>query len=255
MPVSDAAPSSPFDRPLATLRWRDPFRWLLAGWHDFTQAPLIGLFYGSCFVAMGWGLLSVFQFAAAYTLVLSASFLLLGPFLCMGLYQASRVMAQGEHPRLLDTMTAWRGKGSAMATFGFILLVIEMLWARSAMVIFAISFDGVPHFNGTLAQVLSPEYLPFVATYLAVGALFAGLIYSISAISIPMILDQSTDAITAGLTSLRLVLTQTGVMLLWGTMLAAIVLLAMLPGFMGLLIASPVVGHASWHAYKAATRV
>jgi uncharacterized membrane protein len=57
------------------------------------------------------------------------------------------------------------------------------------------------------------------------------------------------------LTSLRLVLTQTGVMLLWGTMLAAIVLLAMLPGFMGLLIASPVVGHASWHAYKAATRV
>ena len=249
------APSDhPFDRPLATLKWGDPFRWLAAGWHDLTQAPLIGLFYGACFVAMGWGLLGVFKFAAAYTLALSAGFLLLGPFLCLGLYQASRAMAQGEPPRLLDTMMAWRGKGSAMATFGFILLIIEMLWGRSAMIVFAVSFDGVPDFNGTLSQLLSPDYLPFVATYLAVGAVFAGLIYSISAISIPMILDQSTDAITAGLTSLRLVLTQTGVMLLWGAMLTAIVFLAMVPGFMGLLIAGPVVGHASWHAYKAATR-
>jgi uncharacterized membrane protein len=245
----------PFDRPLATLRWGDPFRWLAAGWHDFAHAPLIGLFYGACFVAMGWGLLGVFKFAAAYTLALSAGFLLLGPFLCLGLYQASRAMAQGEPPRLLDTMMAWRGKGSAMATFGFILLIIEMLWGRSAMIVFAVSFDGVPDFNGTLSQLLSPDYLPFVVTYLTVGAIFAGLIYSISAISIPMILDQSTDAITAGLTSLRLVLTQTGVMLLWGVLLSTIVFLAMVPGFMGLLIAGPVVGHASWHAYKAATRV
>jgi uncharacterized membrane protein len=248
------APSDhPLDRPLAALKWSDPFHWLAMGWQDFTRAPLIGLFYGSCFAAMGWGLLAVFKFAAAYTLALSAGFLLLGPFMCLGLYQVSRMLEHGRPVSLWSSMGAWQRKGSAMATFGFILLIIEMLWGRSAMIVFAVSFDGVPEFNGSIAQLLSPEYLPFVATYLAVGALFGGLIFAISAISIPMILDQQTDAISAGLTSLRLVLTQPGVMWLWAALLATVVVVAMLPGFLGLLVAGPVVGHASWHAYRAAT--
>jgi uncharacterized membrane protein len=248
------APSDhPLDRPLAALKWSDPFHWLALGWRDFTRAPLIGLFYGTCFVAMGWGLVAVFKFAAAYTLALSAGFLLLGPFLCLGLYHASRAMAQGRQPTLWSTMGAWQRKGGAMATFGFVLLIIEMLWGRSAMIIFAVSFDGVPEFNGSITQLLSPEYLPFVATYLAVSTLFGGLIFAISAISIPMILDQQTDAISAGLTSLRLVLTQPGVMWLWAALLAVVVALAMVPGFLGLLVVGPVVGHASWHAYKGAT--
>lgn len=243
----------PLDRPLAVLKWADPFHWLALGWRDFTHAPLIGLFYGACFAAMGWGLVAVFKFAAAYTLALSAGFLLLGPFLCLGLYHASRALEQGRQPTLWSSMGAWQRKGGAMATFGFVLLIIEMLWGRSAMIVFAVSFDGVPEFNGSIAQLISPEYLPFVATYLAVGALFGGLIFAISAISIPMILDQQTDAISAGLTSVRLVLTQPGVMWLWAALLALVVIVAMLPGFLGLLVAGPVVGHASWHAYKAAT--
>lgn len=250
------APSDhPLDRPLATLSWSDPFRWLALGWQDFMRAPLIGLFYGGCFAAMGWGLLAVFKFAAAYTLALSAGFLLLGPFMCLGLYQVSRTLEAGRPVSLWASMGAWQRKGGAMATFGFILLIIEMLWGRSAMIVFAVSFEGVPEFNGSLTQLLSPDYLPFVATYLAVGALFAGLIFAISAVSIPMILDQQTDAISAGLTSLRLVLTQPGVMWLWAALLSVVVVAAMIPGFLGLLVAGPVVGHASWHAYRAATRV
>ncbi len=84
--------------------------------------------------------------------------------------------------------------------------------------------------------------------------MFAGLIFSISVISIPMILHRQTDAITAGLTSLRLVLTQTPVLLAWGALITLAVVLAMLPGFAGLLIAGPVIGHASWHAYRAAVQ-
>ena len=68
----------------------------------------------------------------------------------------------------------------------------------------------------------------------------------------PMILDRPVDAITAGLTSLRLCLTQPGVMLLWGALITVLVVLAMLPGFLGLLVVGPVLGHASWHAYRGA---
>ena len=98
----------------------------------------------------------------------------------------------------------------------------------------------------------APDNAAFIVAWLAVGAVFAGLIYSVSVISIPMILNSQTDAITAGLTSLRLVLTQTGVMLLWGASISLLVLLALLPWFAGLLVVGPVVGHASWHAYRAA---
>jgi uncharacterized membrane protein len=68
----------------------------------------------------------------------------------------------------------------------------------------------------------------------------------------PMILDRETDAISAGITSIRLCLAQPGVMLLWGLTITAIVVVALLPWFLGLLVAAPVLGHASWHAYRAA---
>jgi uncharacterized membrane protein len=110
----------------------------------------------------------------------------------------------------------------------------------------------MPDFKGSLLALLDPENLSFIVAYITVGALFAGLIYAVSVVSIPMILDRQTDAISAGLTSFRLVLTQPGVMLLWGALLTGLVVLALLPWFAGLLIIGPVTGHATWHAYRAA---
>ena len=132
------------------------------------------------------------------------------------------------------------------------LLVLEMLWGRATLVIFAVSFDGMPDLKGSLLALTDPENIGFIVAWLGVGAIFAGLIYSVSVVSIPMILHRQTDAITAGLTSLRLVLTQTPVMLYWGFLITALVVLALLPWFAGLLVVGPVLGHASWHAYRAA---
>ena len=251
-PTPEAPAVSPFHLRLNTLRWGQPLQWLRLGWKDFCRHPGIGLFYGVCFVLMGWGLLKVYQNAPAYTLALSAGFLLMGPFLCMGLYQVSMRLERGEKPDLGDSLTAWDSHMGQMAIFGGVLLILEMLWGRASLVIFAVSFDGMPDFAGSLTKLLEPDNIGFIATYLTVGALFAGLIYAVSVISIPMMLDQQVDAVTAGLTSLRLVLTQTGVMLWWGALVVLLVVLALLPGFLGLLVVGPVLGHASWHAYRAA---
>ena len=250
--TTTAAESTPFDIPLNTLRLAAPFRWLRLGWHDFRRAPVIGLFYGACFAAMGWMLLLLFQHAPAYTLALSAGFLLMGPFMCLGLYDASRKLERGERPRLWASLTAWRARTGTMAIFGAVLLVLEMLWGRASLIVFALSFDGMPDFKGSLLALFDPENLPFIAAYIAVGGLFAGLIFAISVVAMPMILDRQTDAITAGLTSLRLCLTQPGVMVLWGALITLGVALAMAPWFAGLLVVAPVLGHASWHAYRAA---
>lgn len=246
-------PFSPLDMPLATLGWRDPFRWLALGWQDFVRTPWIGLMYGSFFVAMGWMLLGLFQAAPQYTLALSAGFLLMGPFLCLGLYQTSRSLAQGRQPRVWTSLTAWRVSFGQLSIFAAVLLVLEMLWGRATMIVFAISFEGVPDFNAPLSQFFTDEMVTFLVIYSTVGAVFAGLIYAVSVISMPMIMDRSVDAISAALTSIKLVTTQTGVMLLWAFLIATLVLLAMLPGFLGLLVLGPVLGHASWHAYCAAT--
>jgi len=237
---------------LKPLHLGDPLRWLLLGWRDFVRAPAIGLFYGACFMVMGWALLEVYEQAPAYTMALSAGFLLMGPFLCLGLYRVSQRLEKGEKPDFGDSLLAWDTRTGQLAIFGFVLLVLEMLWGRATLVVFAVSFDGMPDFKGSLLALLEPENLPFIAAWVAVGAVFASLIYAVSVVSIPMILHRQTDAVTAGLTSLRLVLTQTGVMVWWGLLITLLVGLALLPWFAGLLLAGPVIGHASWHAYRAA---
>ena len=252
MPDS-SAPTPP--TPTVTLRplgWQAPLRWLALGWRDFIRAPAIGLFYGLCFMLMGWALLAVFQHAPAYMMALSAGFLLMGPFLCLGLYRVSQRLEQGDKPGFADSLLAFETRTGQLAIFGFVLLVLELLWGRVTLVLFAVSFDGMPDFKGSLLALLSPDNLPFIAAWVVVGAIFAGLIFSISVVSIPMILHRQTDAITAALTSLRLVLTQTGVMLAWGLLITLLVGLALLPWFAGLLVVGPVIGHASWHAYREA---
>ena len=237
---------------LRPLRLSDPLRWLALGWRDFIRCPGLGLFYGACFMVMGWALMKVYERAPAYVLALSAGFLLMGPFLCLGLYQASRRLERGERPDFGDSLLAWDTRSGTLAVFGFVLLVLEMLWGRAAMVVFAVSFDGMPDLKGSLLALLDPENLGFIVAWVGIGALFAGLIFAVSVVSMPLILDRPVDAISAGLTSIRLVLAEPAVMLLWGATITLLVVLAMLPWFAGLLVVGPVLGHASWHAYRAA---
>lgn len=251
--VEDApgAPGAAAAIMLRPVGFADPLKWLVLGWRDFVRAPGIGLFYGACFMVMGWALLEVYEQAPAYTMALSAGFLLMGPFLCLGLYRVSQRLESGEKPDFGDSLLAWDTRTGQLAIFGFVLLVLEMLWGRATLVIFAVSFDGMPDFKGSLLALLEPENLSFISVWAAVGAVFAALIYAVSVVSIPMILHRQTDAVTAGLTSMRLVLSQTGVMVWWGLLITGLVGVALLPWFAGLLVVGPVIGHASWHAYRA----
>ena len=237
---------------IATLRLGDPLGWLRCGWRDFVRAPGIGLFYGSCFTGMGVAIAWAFVNSPQWLLALCGGFLLLGPFLAVGLYDVSRSLERGEAPSLTRSLTAWNKNLSALALYMGMLLVLEMLWSRAALVVFALSFNSLPQNHSTLSLLLDPKNIPFVTTYLGVGAVFAGLIFATSVISIPMIMDRATDGISAGITSVRVCLANPLVMFVWGALITVLVVLAMLPWFAGLLILGPVLGHASWHAYRAA---
>ncbi len=252
--MSSATPppesASIFELTLAILTLSAPFDWLRKGWRDFVREPLIGLFYGLCFFLMGHALWWVFGEAPAYVMALSAGFLLMGPFLCLGLYHASRELEQGRVASLLETIQAWRPTSGAMGIFAGVLLVLEMLWGRASLVVFAVSFDLPPGGHVTLSQLLDSENIGFLITFTLVGGVFASLIFVSSVIAIPMILDRHVDAGSAALTSARACLQNPGVMLLWGALITALVVLSMLPYFAGLLVIGPVIGHATWHAYR-----
>ncbi|MBX3610444.1 MAG: DUF2189 domain-containing protein [Hydrogenophaga sp.] len=250
-PAPAASESSVFNLRIAALNVSAPLAWLRAGWADFVRCPRIGLFYGACFFLMGHALLWVFQQAPAYVLALSAGFLLMGPFLCLGLYDASRALQRGERPSLRRSLRAWVPTKGTMAIFAGVLLILEMLWGRASLVVFAVTFNTMPDAHNLLTQLLSGQNIEFLITWTVVGAIFAGLIFVTSVVSIPMILDRGTDAISAGLTSIRACLQNPGVMLCWGALIALTVALAMAPWFLGLLVIGPVIGHATWHAYDA----
>ena len=240
-----------FTLPLAHLPLGAPLGWLRQGWQDFGRCPRIGLFYGLAFFGMGHALWAVFRDHPAYVLALSAGFLLMGPFLCLGLYHASRCLEAGKTPRLGASLcVGWPTRG-AMGLFAGVLLVLELLWGRASLVVFALTFNTLPSGQDTLTQLLNPDNIGFIVTYLAVGGVFAGLIFAVSVIAIPMILDRQVDAISAGLTSIRACLHNPGTLLLWGACITALVGLSMLPAFLGLIVVGPVIGHATWHAYRA----
>ncbi|RZJ59461.1 MAG: DUF2189 domain-containing protein [Acidovorax sp.] len=237
---------------LQRLHGGDPFRWLLSGWQDVRAAPGIAAFYGLCFwgmaVLLGW----VFRTRPEYTMSLASGCLLLGPFLAMGLYDTSRRRESGQRPQLGESLTCWDSHMGSMGMLVLVLVVLELLWGRASLVVFAVFFNtGMPSTTGVLDAVFNPQNWGFVAVYTVVGGVFAALVFSTSVVSIPMILDRDTDALTAGITSLRVVLENTGVMLLWGLLITVIVAVSLWLWGVPLLLAGPLLGHASWYAYRA----
>ena len=228
-----------------------PFAWWMAGWRDLFRAPWVGLFFGACFFLMGHILLQAFEAATEYVLALSAGFLLMGPFLCLGLYRTSKALQEGQSPSLSQALDAWLPSAGTLALFAAVLLVLEMLWARASLIVFAISFDVVPEETNPLKQLMNPENLDFIIAYVGVGGVFASIIFMASVVAIPMIMDRKVDAITAALTSFRACFTNPLAMWVWGGTITLTIALAMLPYFIGLIVMGPVMGYASWHAYKA----
>ncbi|HRH72620.1 MAG TPA: DUF2189 domain-containing protein [Zoogloea sp.] len=228
-----------------------PFRWIARGFSDLKACPTASLFYGFCFTGMGLLVTFVFEHAYQYTSAVTTGFLLLAPFFAMGLYELSRRRELGQACALLPTLTVWRRNAGNIAVFAAVLTVIFLIWARASLVVFAIFYTKeMPNLSGFLSQVLSLENLEFLLVYCCVGFVFALLVFAVSVVSIPLMLDRNQDAVTSMLASIRALAENPLPLLVWAALIVGLTLLGFMSFHIGLAVLMPVVGHATWHAYR-----
>lgn len=226
--------------------------WLHAGVRDTTRAGFSSLFYGAFFAIAGWVMQVVLSETSGLFSGLLTGFLLLGPFLAMGLYDLSRQIELGEKPKLIPSMSAWRPNILNVGLFAGLLVAVLLIWARASLVIFALFFEnGVfPTLSDVVLSVISLNQPTFAIVYIAVGGIFATFVFAISVVAVPLMADRKTDAITAALASISACTTNPLTMLLWGFCIVVLVGLGFATHFVGFIIAMPIVGHATWHLYR-----
>lgn len=226
------------------------------GAQDTIKSGPASLFYGACFAVTGWCIYLLFSDALELFAGLTTGFFLLGPALAMGLYNLSAQIAAGKQPKLWVSLFAWRANSTNLAIFAGMLTILLLIWARASLVIFALFFEGgLPTVQLVLSSVITMQQPVFTLIYFAVGGLFASFVFCTSVVAVPLMSQQNTDAITAGIASIMVCLRNPVAMIFWATCILSITALGFLTGFIGLIITMPILGHSTWHVYRAAIQV
>ncbi len=247
------APSAPPE--IATVTLPELWSALKAGLWDFRTAPAFGIAFSAFYVVAGLILWWIGAGTFLWTLAFALGFPFVAPFAAVGLYEVSRRIEADEPLVWREVLgVVWSERRRQLPWMGAILAIIFLFWSFFAHMTFAM-FMGL----GTLTNVntsweayLTPNGLTMMAMQFVVGAGVAFLVFGLTAVSLPLLVDREIDFVTAMLTSLRTVSRNRFVMGVWAFFIAASILVSLTPAFLGLFIALPVLGHATWHLYRRA---
>ena len=251
--VSPKPAAKTYDR---GLKAADAFAWLAGGWRDTTSGPASSLSYGAIVFVISAAIVGgLFAFGWDYILFPAlAGFMVVGPIMAIGLYEKSRRLAAGEAVGLRDMIFVKPASFGQILFLGVLLCLLMLLWMRAAVIIYALFFGWRP-FPGLdyVASMLftTPVGWAMLLVGGAVGGVFAAFSFAISAFSIPMLLTERVDALTAMGISMALVWNNLSAMLTWGAIVLAFFVFSVATGLIGLIVAFPVLGHGAWRAYQA----
>ena len=244
-----AVHAAPQVRSINTAR---PLLWLSRGWADMSHAWQASLGHGA--LVAGFGLVLLVAAAEATYLVptLIGGFLLVAPFVAIVHYGLSRQMEAGEPP---DSTAAWaavRHNPGSIGLYGLMLALALISWERVAAIVFALFLgEQVPDLANLASDVLfSGRHLGLLAAFLVAGAVMAAAVFTLSVVTVPLLIDRDTDLITAAITSVQCCVRNPLPMLCWAVLIACLTAWGFAMAMIGLVVIFPLLGHASWHAYR-----
>jgi uncharacterized membrane protein len=229
-----------------------PLGWLGKGWHDLWRQPAASLFYGVAVAATGAVILGVtaslaYLFAAAVT-----GFLLVAPMLAAGLYELSRRYLAGEPATLTDSMLAWKRNPSALVSFGLLSILAGTAWQVVSVVIVALFYKGtaLQPMAMIIEVLVNPQHYLMFFIYMGAGGLMAAVVFALSVVSMPMLVDRRCELLCALTTSVNAVAENPLPLALWAVIIMLLTGLGFATALVGLILIMPWLGHASFHAYK-----
>lgn len=225
------------------------------GFADLMRAPFYAAFFAGVYVLGGWIIWKAVtgQGQLWWTLPASAGFPILGPFVACGFYEISRRLDRAEPYTPAEILgVVLRQANRQIPSIAAVIVIFFLFWNFLAHMIFALFLgtSSLTNISTSLAIFTSPEGMAMLAVGTAVGAGFALVLFSITVVSLPMLLDRDVDFVSAMIASVHVVRQSPVVMLGWGALIGACLFLSMLPWFLGLFLTLPLFGHASWHLYK-----
>jgi uncharacterized membrane protein len=231
-----------------------PWGWLRRGWQDLTRAPQVSLTFGVIIAAISvviiYGLWQ--QDYLAYSFPLASGFMFVAPFLGIAFYEISRRLEMGAPIRFRDIATAWSRRPGPLFTLGLIMMLFQIAWMRIALLIYALFFglQPVEWSNFVLTLVTTTDGLIFLIAGTAVGGALAALCFAIGVVSFPLLLDRDIGSAQAIATSVAVSFANWRVLAGWGALIVLFTAAGLATGCIGLIITMPLIGHASWHAYR-----
>jgi uncharacterized membrane protein len=226
------------------------------GMRDFQALPLYGLAVGACYAGGGiFIVLSITALGLTYLAYpLAAGFALIGPFAAVVLYEVSRRRERGEAPPSLGTIVSAVRARPEIGWMAFVSVFVFLMWMYQVRFLMALflglhaSFSTIQEF---IKVVLSTnEGLAFLAVGNVEGAVLSLILFSLTVVSFPLLLDREVDFVTAMITSVRAVTMSPAPMIGWAAVIVVLLIVSALPFFLGLLVTLPVLGHATWHLYR-----
>ncbi len=228
-----------------------PMRWLSMGIADFKVSPMLSLSYGILYAAIGLLLIWLTYKNPVYTFGMVTIFYLAGPVIAVGLYCMSRHIEAGVKPSFNEGCRAMCYNPVGIISFSIVMGMLIVFWTIIAAALFAVYFGGMTISGDILSTMMAnKQIVPFAAIMTIVGLFFAVVSFSLSVISIPLMTHRKADVVTAMVTSVRAVKKNPVVMLTWAFAIVALIGLGFAFAFVGVAITLPIVGHASWHAYR-----
>ncbi len=228
---------------------------LAQGFRDFRAAPLYGLAIGALYAAGGiLIILSVTALGMSYLAYpLAAGFALIGPFVAVVLYEISRRLEAGQSIRFAAIYRVIRGR-SEIGWMAFVTLFVFVIWMYQVRLLIALllginaSFSSFQQF---ITVVLTTnEGLLFLMIGNLDGAILSLILFSLTVVSFPLLLERDVDFVTAMITSVRAVVKSPLPMIGWAATIALLLIVSVLPTFLGLVFTLPILGHTTWHLYR-----